>query len=314
MKSPVILIIFNRPDETQRVFDAIRDYKPEKLLVISDGPRNEKDKILCDKTKKIIDSVDWQCEVQKNYSDENIGCRARLSSGLNWAFNQVDRAIVFEADCLPDPTFFTFCDELLEKYKDDERIMHIGGNFFQQRNKKFKSEDSYYFSTIPHIWGWASWSRAWKFYDSDIKIWPEIKKNGSLRKLLNDPAVYEYWETVWDGYYNHTVPSWDGQWTLAVMLKNGLSITPTKNLVTNIGFGPNAMQTKDTNSIFANMPLEKMAFPLKHPSKIEIHKQADDFTWKQNFGVNRYWKQRLLGPIRRNLPSIYKPIRNLFKK
>jgi hypothetical protein len=205
-------------------------------------------------------------------------------------------------------------DELLEKYKDDEKIMHIGGNFFQHRNKKFNCKDSYYFSTIPHIWGWASWSRAWKFYDSDIKIWPKIKSDGSLRKTLSDPAVYEYWETVWDGYYNHMVPSWDGQWTLALMLKNGLSITPTKNLVTNIGFGPNAMQTKDENSIFANMPLEPMYFPLIHPKNIEINKQADDFTWKQNFGVNRYWKQRLLGPIRRNFPSIYKPIRNLFKK
>lgn len=314
MKTPVILIIFNRPEETQRVFDAIRAAQPEKLIVIADGPRNPQEKLKCDAARAIIETVDWKCEVIKDYSEENSGPRKKLSLGLIKAFQQVDRAIVFESDCLPDPTFFPFCEELLEKYKDDERIMHIGGNFFQHRNKKFNSNDSYYFSNIPHIWGWATWSRAWKFYDPDLKQWPDMREKGILRKTLTDPAVYEYWETVWNQYYEHKLPSWDGQWTFACMLKGGLSVTPTRNLVTNIGFGPQALQTKDANSIFANIPLEPMNFPLIHPREILPNKIADDFTWRQNFGVNRRLRQKILGPIRRKFPKPYSFARNLFSK
>lgn len=318
MKTPVVLIIFNRPEETQKVFNAIRVARPETLLVIADGPRTDKNHSneieLCNKTKAILEQVDWPCKVLKNYSERNIGCRARLSTGLKWVFEQVDRAIVFEADCLPDQSFFQFCEELLEKYKDDDEIMHISGNFFQHRNKKFSSKDSYYYSILPHIWGWATWRRAWKHYDSDIKSWPKVKASGELKSKLTDPAVYEYWETVWDGYYNHTVPSWDGQWTYACLMNNGISITPTSNLVTNIGFGPNAMQTKDVNSIFANIPLVPMKFPLTHPEKISVNKIADNFTWRQNFGINRKFRQRILGPIRRSFPKTYYLFKKLLKR
>jgi hypothetical protein len=314
MKTPVILIIFNRPDETQRVFDAVRIARPPKLLVICDGPRNKADEEKIDESKAIIETVDWECEVIRNYSDTNIGCRSKLSSGLQWAFSIVDRAIVFESDCLPDQTFFKFCDELLEKYKDDEEIMHIGGNFFQQRNDKFTSKDSYYFSSIPHIWGWATWSRAWKYYDPDLIEWPKVKADGTLSKILKDPAVYEYWSTVFDAYYDKKLPSWDGQWTFQCIMRGGLSIIPSVNLVTNIGFGPQAMQTKDAKSIFSNIPLNPMLFPLKHPDTIRVNIQADNFTWRQNFGINRYWNQRIFGPIRRTFPYFYKTIRNLFKK
>jgi hypothetical protein len=312
MKTPVILIIFNRSDLTQRVFDMIKLVKPKKLLVIADGPRNESEKAICDRTRSIIDQVDWDCEVIKNYSEFNEGCIKKISTGLNWAFNIVDRAIVLEADCLPDISFFKFCDVLLEKYKDDERVMHIGGNFFQKNNKKFKCSSSYYFSSIPHIWGWATWSRAWKLYDVNMTKWPEIRDRKGIK--MKDPAVYEYWETVWNQYYDKKIDSWDGQWTFSCILNEGISITPCTNLVSNIGFGPDAIHTKDVNSIFSNMEVRSIDFPLIHPADMTINSQADKFTWSQNFGIDRLRRQRLLGPIRRKLPFVYSLIRNLIKK
>ncbi len=314
MKTPVVLIIFDRPNQTQKVFDAIKKQKPEILLVIADGPRTPQEKIKCDVTRKIIDTVDWKCDVRKYYSEKNLGCRTMLSSGLNWAFGQVDRAIVFEDDCLPNDSFFPFCEELLEKYADDSRIMHIGGNFFQHRNQNFKCPDDYYFSRLPHIWGWATWSRAWKHFDVDMKSWPEIKARGGLKNSFSDPAVYEYWQTVWDGYYNKTVMSWDGQWAFACMINNGLSIVPAKNLVSNIGFGPDATQTKDPTSIFANIKTEIIQSPLKHPMEICPNYFADAFTWKQNFGIDAKLKQRVLGGLRRNYPAVYQLAKKLVGK
>ncbi len=318
MKTPVVLIIFNRPDFTQQVFEAIKAAKPEKLLVIADGPRNDTEAKRCADTRSIINQVDWNCEVSKFYSEKNIGCRPFLAQGLNWVFEQVERAIVFEADCLPHPTFFRFCEELLEKYADDSKIMHISGNFFQQRNPAFSSTDSYYFSIIPHIWGWATWRRAWKQYDPDLKQWPEIKENKTIAKTLTNPAAYEYWETIWDQYYDRKIESWDGQWTFACLLAGGLSINPTKNLVTNIGFGPEAMHTIDPNSIFANVPLKAMTFPLTHPEIIRADTSADTFTLRQNFGIDAKLRQRILGRIRRTFPKPYGflrfQIRKLFGK
>jgi hypothetical protein len=310
METPVALTIFDRPTQTKRVFDAIREAKPEILLVIADGPRNAEEKIRCDTTRAIIDSVDWKCEVRKNYSEVNLGCRKRLSSGLNWVFEEVDRAIIFEADCLPDPSFFPFCEELLEKYKDNERIMHISGNFFQHRNKNFKCDDSYYFSVIPHIWGFATWRRAWEHYDPDIKKWPLAESKKAIQRVLTDPAVFEYWETIWEGFYKGETNSWDGQWTFACMLNGGLSINPCVNLVTNIGFGPDAMQGKDPNNFFANIPLKKIDFPLKHPDDIKTYAEADNFIFNQNFKPNRSLRQLVLRPFKKAFPNAYAKIKN----
>lgn len=322
MKTPVIFMIFNRPEQTKRVFEVIRAAKPEKLLIIADGARNAAEKEVCEKTRAIVENVDWPCEVLKKYSVENFGCRKNISAGLTWAFEQVERAIILEDDCLPDQSFFRFCEEMLEKFESDSRIMSISGNFFQQKNKRFGTHSgSYYFSILPHIWGWATWRRAWKLYDVEMKQWPKIRTSeilsNTLKKTFHNAAAYEYWETIWNQYYEEKIDSWDGQWAFACMSHAGLSVTPTKNLVKNIGFGPGALHTKNANSFFANLPLEKMEFPLIHPP----HKKtptanhvADSFTWKQNFGINAQLQQRILGPIRRTFPKTYSFFRNHTKK
>jgi hypothetical protein len=190
LRTPVAFIIFNCPETTDRVFEQIAKAKPSKLLVIADGPRENSpgEAERCAAVRSIIDNVDWDCEVLTNYSDVNLGCKRRIASGLDWVFDTVEEAIILEDDCLPDPTFFRFCDELLEKYRDDERITMISGDNFQFDRKK--TDSSYYFSRDPHIWRWASWRHVWKNYDVDMQLWPEIRDGGWLNYLETQKAYF----------------------------------------------------------------------------------------------------------------------------
>jgi hypothetical protein len=169
MDIAVALIIFNRTDTTKKVFEVLRQVKPAKLLVIADAPRhNYPDDIeKCAATRQIIEQVDWNCQVIKNYSEKNLGNKLRISTGLNWVFEQVEQAIILEDDCLPHPSFLPFCEDLLDKYQDDQRIMTRSGNNFQFGRKR--TEYSYYFSRYTLIWGWATWRRAWQHYDAEMK-------------------------------------------------------------------------------------------------------------------------------------------------
>jgi len=282
LTTPVALMIFNRPETTARVFEAIREAKPQKLLVIADGPRagRESEARQCALTRAIINRVDWPCEVLTNYSETNLGCKRRISSGLDWVFATVAEAIILEDDCLPERTFFRFCQELLERYRDDERIMHISGNNFQfGRNK---TDFSYYFSRYPHIWGWASWRRAWQNYDVSLKLWPEIREGKRLCAHLGSNRAYSYWERIFDKVYRGEIDTWDYQWTFVCWIQNGLSILPSDNLVSNIGFGLNSTHTGKPNKLAA-MPTRPMEFPLKRPSFMMRNDPADQDTQADQF-------------------------------
>ncbi len=276
LKTPVCLIIFNRPDTTKQVFEEIRQAKPSKLLVIADGPRADRpqDAEKCAAARAIIERVDWDCEVLTNYSDINLGCRKRVSSGLNWVFNQVEEAIILEDDCLPHPTFFRFCEELLERYRHNEQIMVISGGNFQLGHKR--TDYSYYFSAYNHCWGWASWRRAWRLYDLEMKRWSEVRQSNLLWDILEAPKAVTYWSKLFQGGYEG-FDTWDYAWTFACWSHNGLTIIPNMNLVSNIGFGPEATHTQG-ESQFANIPTEAMTFPLRHPPGVIRDTQADDFT------------------------------------
>lgn len=308
METAIVFIIFNRPEQTKKVFESIRRARPKRLLVIADGPRHERDRTA--ETRAMI-HVDWPCEVLTNYSEVNLGCKKRIATGLNWVFSNVERAIIIEDDCLPDPSFFRFCEEMLERYKDDTEVMHIGGNFFQQKNKSFTLTSSYYFSKIPHIWGWATWRRAWNLYDIHIEKWPDYKKNNTLKDRFKNIGAYEYWSAVWDQYYTNKIDSWDGQWFFACISHHGLCITPTKNLVTNIGFGADATHTKVDNG-GAGIPLQEMLFPLTHPEKKAID-MYDDFTLRQNFGIDEKLFYRLVRPIKTHFPGFYQTVKDILQ-
>lgn len=312
MNTPVALFLFKREKETRRVFEMIRAAKPEVLLLVADGPRLAEESAACEATRNVVASIDWNCSVYTQYSDINLGCRARVSSGIDWIFNQVDRAIILEEDCVPHPSFFPFCEELLERYQDDRRIMSISGNFFQQSNNQFQTEDSYYASILPHIWGWATWRRAWAKYDVDMHSWPSVRSQGSLKEYFNNAGAYEYWSNVWDQYYEHKIDSWDGQWFYACAINQGICLNPTVNLVSNIGFGTDATHTK-SSSAFSALPVYPARFPLRHPKTIAIDHEADAFMFRHNFGIDEKFRHRLLRPIKTAFPKLYWKSRNLIR-
>jgi hypothetical protein len=265
LNTPVVLIIFNRPETTKQVFEEIRRAKPKKLFVIADGPRKQRkgEDQKCKETRAIINKVDWECEVHKNYSNENLGCKVRVASGLDWVFEQVEEAIILEDDCVPHPSFFQFCQELLEKYRYDDRIVLISGDSFH--SGKQRTNDSYYFSRYNHVWGWASWKRAWKNFDIDMKHWPSIRDGNWLFDILQNRELTKYWYRKFEETYFGKIDSWAYIWLFAGWLNNQLSILPNQNLITNIGFGDNATHTKNDTAI-TNLPLEEVNFPLSHPN------------------------------------------------
>lgn len=299
MKTPVVLIIFNRPDQTEKVFEVIRQAKPPKLLVIADGSRAERpgEAQKCAAARAVIDRVDWDCEVFKNYSDVNLGCDPRISSGLNWVFETVEEAIILEDDCVPDPTFFRYCEELLERYRHDARVMNISGqNVLFGRHQ---TEYSYYFSRYTLCWGWASWRRAWQYFDIDVKLWPEIRDQNLIKNVLVDPYAVKVWERTVQLLYDGYLTGWDFKWMFACWLQNGFCILPNGNLVTNIGHGSEATHTNDEKSPYNNMLVEAMSFPLKHPPFVIRNLEADKFTQRTLFDYD---------------PNFFKKAQNKLKK
>jgi len=301
IKTPVAFLIFKRPDTTEKVFEAIREAKPPKLLVVADGPRaasiGEAQK--CAATRAIIDRVDWDCEVLTNYADANMGCKKRVSSGLDWVFNTVEEAIILEDDCWPQPTFFRFCEELLDKYRDDERIMVVAGNNFQYGRKR--TSDSYYFSRYNHCWGWASWRRAWQHYDNDMRLWPIVRDGGWLNDFLSDSVSVKFWTQTFQDTYEGKINSWAYNWTFTCWIHNGLTILPQVNLISNIGHVAEATHTQNKASKFANMPVEAVDFPLQHPPFMMRDEKADSFTQ-----LNNFYDPRIGSKIKRKVKALLK--------
>ena len=288
---PVAFLVFNRPDTTERVFAEIARAKPAKLLVVADGPRSNRpgEAEKCAETRAIIESVDWNCEVLTNYSDVNLGCKRRVSSGLDWVFENVEEAIILEDDCVPHPTFFRYCEELLDRYRDDRRIMAISGDNFQFGRRR--SPYSYYFSRYNHEWGWATWRRAWQHYDVTMSVWPEIRDGAWLQDILGKTMQGAYWHRAFDTVYEGKIDTWDYQWTFACWLQNGLTILPNVNLVSNIGYGEAATHTRSTESPLANMRIEAIQFPLMHPPYVIRDTVADERTARVHYSTPSYWKE-----------------------
>lgn len=305
MDTAVAFIIFNRPDCTEQSFETIRRVQPPKLFVIADGPRaNREDEAQqCADARAVIERVDWPCEVHKNYSETNLGCARRVSSGLDWVFSQVDRAIILEDDCIPDPTFFTFCEQLLTRYENDSRIMHISGNNHQAGMRR--TPYSYYFSKYPHCWGWATWKRAWALFDFELKLWPVICESGVIDSLYDDPREDQYWRETIDAVMSGRLSSWAYRWQIACWANNGLSVLPEVNLVQNVGFGAAATHTTDDHghlSVSAGR-LES----IEHPPYVMRHRVADRFTFDRVYSppVSRINRLRIALGIRTRIKRLF---------
>jgi hypothetical protein len=277
IETPVVLIIFRRPDLTARVLKAIGAVRPRTLLVVADGPRPDRpdDADACAAARAVIDRVDWDCEVVQNYSDVNLGCGRRPATGISWALDRVGEAIILEDDCVPHPTFFQFCEEMLARYRDDERVVHIGGSTYQRR--PIPTPYSYAFSQYPSAWGWATWRRAWRHFDASLKLWSELRKTSWLKDIVGDERAVRYWSREFETAFERdgNVSYWDHQWTFACWASKGLSIAPRLNLVSNIGCGPDGTHTLSTDDPIGNVPAQAMTFPLEHPPHVIQNREWD---------------------------------------
>ena len=285
LKTPVAFIIFNRPDTAEQVFAEIAKARPTKLLVIADGPRENRagETEKCAATRAIIDRVDWDCEVLTNFSDRNLGCKRRVSSGIDWVFEQVEEAIILEDDCLPDPTFFRYCQELLERYRHDQRIGLISGDNFQFGRRR--NDDSYYFSKYVHIWGWATWRDRWTgSYDVSMARWPRIRDGGWLADIVGNEREAAFWNKIFERVYRGGIDTWDYQWVFANWVEGRSTILPATNLISNIGFDANATHTTGDSEL-ANLASHPVTFPLKHPVGVIRNMQADAYSEKKCFQI-----------------------------
>ena len=285
LKTPLLFLVFNRPDTTRKVFDKIREAKPEVLFVAADGPRShrENESELCEQVRATIDKgIDWPCEVHKLYRDKNLGCGKAVSQAITWFFQHVEEGIILEDDTLPDESFFDYCEQLLERYRDSPEVMMISGNNF--RFKKNKIPDSYAFTKYSSIWGWATWRRAWAFYNYDIADWPVLKEQGFLQNIFSNQQEIIYWSEVFDKTYKGVEDTWDYQWYYTFLKHNGLAIEPARNLVMNIGFREDATHTKGTAAdyLFGTLPTHKLVIE-RHPKKVKWDVAGDKITF-----VNRY--------------------------
>ncbi len=280
--TPIAYIVFNRPWHTRKSFAALRLLRPEHLFIVADGPRigHATDEVRCREVRRIVSEIDWPCRVSHNYSEQNLGCKERVTSGLNWLFSQVEEAIVLEDDCLPHPDFFVFCEVLLERYKYDHRVMVITGNNFQAG--RTCGDSSYYFSKYNHVWGWASWRRAWQINDPTLAFWPEWKKSVEWIKHTPDKVERYHWENIFDQMYRNEIDTWDYPWMANVWYSGGLSATPHVNLVSNIGIGPEGTHTVAAEDQ-EGLPVFSLG-PMNHPSNVIQDKKADRYEFDYIYG------------------------------
>ena len=291
-RSPIVMIIFNRPDLTETLFQAIAKVRPRKLLVVADGARPDRpgEAARVAETRKIIDRVDWDCEVLRNFSDVNLGCKRRVSSGITWAFEQVEEAIILEDDCIPDPSFFPYCDELLEKYRNDPKIAMVAGTCFL--GDRAPTQGSYYFSDIPLIWGWASWRRAWNVYDIEMKGWPEFRDSEKFRRIFPSSIARNHYRNQFDRIYSGSIDTWDAQWSYSVWKTEKICVNPSRNLVRNLGFGPGATHTHFYDPAF-DPPVRSIGFPLVHPARKESNPPLDKIWLNEQYHFLAKVKRRL---------------------
>ena len=282
-RSPVAMFVFARPDTTARVLDAVRRARPSRLLVIGEAPRRgdaeEEDR--CAQVRGLIETVDWDCEVSTDYAPEHLSMRERFETGLGWVFSEVPEAIVLEDDCVPDPSFFHFCDALLERYRDDERVMSIGGTNIQPDTPT--GPDSYYFSRYPAIWGWASWSRAWDSHDPGMTAWPELRDGGWVEREFSDPRAVGYWRHQFEQTFRGD-EAWDRAFLFAALAAGRLHAIPSVNLVSNVGFRADATHTgPEQRGAMSHLQTSPMELPLRHPAEMRRNAEADAVTERVAF-------------------------------
>ena len=290
---PVLFLVFNRPELTSNVFDRIRTCRPNRLFIAADGPRQNVpgDIEKCSQVRKIVSNIDWPCKVETLFRDENMGCGRAVSSAITWFFKHVEAGIILEDDCLPDLSFFPYCEELLNYYRQNEKVLMISGCNLHQPPPA--TPYSYFFSRFTHIWGWATWRNRWEEYDFDLKSWAEHRHKRTLRKRMRKDAAV-YWSHIFDRMYEGEIDTWDHQLSYLSFITDKANVIPAVNLVANIGFGTEATHTMNDKSVNSRIKTSAIAFPLQHPREVQIQSQADRRIQVQQFQKPYFaWRYRL---------------------
>lgn len=284
INTPVLLITFLRTDATATLLKLIKKNNVKNLFVFNDGPRNDTNEITqIKKVRNIIDNFSFKGKINKMYERNNIGLKNNIPKALNWVFKKFDRVIVLECDCIPSNNFFKFCELLLKKYENDLRIAQISGtNLIYQNSFIRRNDDSYFFSKLTPCWGWATWRNRWvNNYDIKMKLWPKVEKENWLNDIFNAKEKIDYWKKIFNKRYKELDQDWDRIWTYVNLINNRISIIPSKNLITNIGYDSFAAHKNPRK--WKNLKIEKMNFPLKHPSVILADNLFDDFIMRAGF-------------------------------
>lgn len=302
MRSPVLFLIFNRPDTTERVFEEIRKAQPPRLYIAADGPRANRpgEKALCKKTRAIARKVDWDCEVKTLFRDENLGCGRAVSQAITWFFDNEPEGIILEDDILPHPDFFPYCDELLDRYRDNKEIGIIAGHNHMYTN--LNRESSYGFLVVPHIWGWATWRDRWALYDFNLRKLSINQLIHSLKNYGYNTSQIRFWKEIYNKMKNHAIDTWDYQWALTLIGNNKLNATPYHSMTKNIGFSANATHTTDARPEELDL-IPSAIFPISNPELIKLDKEAECLEISQE---KRYLK---LSPyLRQKIKNYLRPI------
>jgi len=305
---PIVIIIFNRPEITRRVFEKIKIIKPLGIYIIADGPRElyPSDIEKCKQAREIFEKINWDCEVHRYYSEYNLGCGRNIAQGLNWVFENEEMAIILEDDTLPAIPFFQYCQELLIRYKDDNRIMHIGGTNW---HPDFKVTDaSYFFSKKAHIWGWATWKRAWNFYDYYMEDYPKFVSSKQYKNVINLKREQKYFLKRWGSFYkanylNKERSNWDYQWYYTILKNNGLCTWPSSNLISNIC----------PIGTHANIKSHQSLFFRKVNENYRIEKHPDFIISDVNFDNYHFFKHNYQSIVSRLINRTNKFIKALWK-
>ncbi|SDU77477.1 nucleotide-diphospho-sugar transferase [Pseudomonas sihuiensis] len=288
LNTAVLFLVFNRLDTTKQVFEAIRQAKTPRLYIAADGARETKEGE-AEKVQAVRDyvmeNIDWDCEVKTLFREKNLGCKYAVSGAITWFFENEEQGIILEDDCLPSQSFFWYCEELLNKYKNDETVYLISGD--ARGPESFGMKEDYGFCKYPMIWGWASWARVWQNYDPEISDWPKVRDTLPASISTYKPTV-RFWKSTFEQLYRKEIDTWDFQFTYLLLKNGGKCIVPKINLISNVGFGADATHTFSPESEAANRMRFEIKIPLEHQPSIFSEEMINNFYDRSEFSSKSF--------------------------
>lgn len=297
LETPVLFLVFNRPEQTARVFGAIRSARPKKLFVAADGPRKARigEEEVCARTRAIATAVDWPCEVTTLFRDENLGCGPAVSGAITWFFEQVEEGIILEDDCLPHQDFFPYCQTLLERYREEPRVATIAGTHFLPATLPY--QHSHYLSKYFQMWGWATWRRTWRHYDfklaslSDSEWWELLQRTHPISVEAG------YWREVYRALTSGNIDTWDFQMYFCCWRLGAAHIMPGRNLISNLGYEGNATHT-NFPSPMGNLPTHSLSIG-PEPVPLDPQPAVDNIIFYLRYlesMTQTWWVEQVLSP------------------